>query len=221
VIWAWRYRMLDLRRDRRFKYILLFKNYGARGGASLEHSHSQIIATPMVPADVHEEILGARQYREGTGSCVYCDVIRQELAEDARLVHQNDSFLSFNPFASRFPFETWIIPREHQADFAAMGEHEVNALARIMLETLNSLMRTLHNAPYNLVVHTTPVNGGEEQDYHWHIEILPRLTRMAGFELGTGYFINPTPPEVAAQELRTAPAVGCVAAPREEVRPYV
>ncbi|MDA8336209.1 MAG: galactose-1-phosphate uridylyltransferase [Peptococcaceae bacterium] len=220
IIWAWRYRMLDLRRDRRFKYILLFKNFGAVGGASLEHSHSQIIATPMVPLDVHEEIQGTREYRERTGNCVFCDVIRQELAEDARVVHQNESFISFAPYASRFPFETWIIPREHQADFAAMGEDEVHSLARILLDTLGGLMYTLRTPPYNLVLHTTPVNG-TEHDYHWHIEILPRLTRMAGFELGTGYFINPTPPEVAAQELRMARTSGYLRPPREEVPQYV
>ncbi|HUW64172.1 MAG TPA: galactose-1-phosphate uridylyltransferase [Spirochaetia bacterium] len=221
VLWAWRYRMLDLRGDRRFKYILLFKNFGAVGGASLEHSHSQIIATPMVPLDVHEEIQGSRQYRDRTGRCVFCDVIRQELAEDARLVHLNDSFLSFNPFASRFPFETWIIPREHQTDFAAIGEEEVHSLSRILLDTLESLMHTLRNPPYNLVLHTTPVNGPAEHDYHWHIEILPRLTKMAGFELGTGYFINPTPPEVAAQELKGQRSAGYGCPPREEVLHYV
>lgn len=221
VIWAWRYRMVDLRRDRRFKYILLFKNFGSVGGASLEHSHSQIIATPMVPLDVYEEIQGCRDYRTRTGSCVFCDIVRQELAEDARLVHQNDHFVSFNPFASRFPFETWIIGREHQTDFTCMSEDAVHSLSRILLDTLRSLMHTLHNPPYNMVLHTTPVNGTTENDYHWHIEILPRLTKMAGFELGTGYFINPTPPELAAQELKMGSPPVLTVTPQEEVLQYV
>lgn len=202
IIWIWRDRSLDLRKDARLKYIQIFKNTGRVAGASLEHTHSQLIATPLVPEDVRREIDGMKDYMNRHGSCVFCDLIRQEISEKDRLIINSEHFLSFSPFASRFPFETWIAPKEHQFDFTQIREEQVRDLAYVLRNSLGKLSSMIRNMPYNLVLHTAPVNLEEERHFHWHLEIMPRLTLMAGFELGTGYFINPTPPEIAAQALR-------------------
>lgn len=224
VIWAWRTRSLDLRRDHRLKYILLFKNKGRVGGASLEHAHSQLIATPMVPVDITHELAGTDEYRRQKGSCVYCDIIAQETAQDQRVVIDSERFVSLAPFASRFPFEMWILPKQHMADFGQVVEDDVRDLARVLRLSLAKLAATVCDPPYNIVLHTSPVNAGDFGYYHWHLEILPRLTTMAGFELGTGYYINPTPPEMAARALRDAPALEVqmgVAGAEKETQNYV
>lgn len=187
------------------KYILIFKNKGRTAGASLFHAHSQLIATPMVPAEVAEEIAGVRAYHAREGSSVYCDMIRQELARDERVVMEGSRFVALSPFAARFPFETWVLPKQHQHDFVMIDEEDVRDLARVLHQTLQSLQATVCEMPYNMVLHTAPVNVDPETLYHWHLEILPRLTIVAGFAFGTGYFINPTPPELAARALRNAP----------------
>ncbi|BAF59512.1 galactose-1-phosphate uridylyltransferase [Pelotomaculum thermopropionicum SI] len=204
VIRMWRDRLLKLRKDKRFKYIHIFKNTGQAAGASLEHVHSQLIAMPMVPAEIRLEIEGMKNYREEKGSCVMCDMIRQETAEKVRVVADGEMFLCFTPFASRFPFETWILPKEHLHDFGAIRAEQLRELASVLRDTLKMITAAVKNMPYNLILHTSPVNQDEERIYHWHIEIIPRLTVMAGFELGTGCYINPTPPEMAAQSLREA-----------------
>ncbi|MDD4334973.1 MAG: galactose-1-phosphate uridylyltransferase [Desulfotomaculaceae bacterium] len=202
IIWIWRDRSLDLRKDTRLKYIQIFKNTGRVAGASLEHTHSQLVAIPFVPEDVRKEIEGMKEYFNRRGSCVMCDMIGQEISEKERIILENDHFISFSPFASRFPFEIWITPREHQFDFAHLREEQVKDLAHVLRNSLGKLTSMIRNIPYNVVLHTAPVNQEEERHFHWHLEIMPRLTVMAGFELGTGYFINPTPPEIAAQVLR-------------------
>ncbi|MEW5762319.1 MAG: galactose-1-phosphate uridylyltransferase [Bacillota bacterium] len=202
VLWAWRARLLDLRGDTRLKYILIFKNKGRTAGASLFHAHSQLLATPMVPAEVGAEIAGVRRYHLQKGSCVYCDMLHQELGRGERVVLAGSRFVALSPFAARFPFETWILPRKHQHDFVLVDEEDIRELARILRQTLQKLQAAICDIPYNMVLHTAPVNTEPEVLYHWHLEILPRLTIMAGFEFGTGYYINPTPPEMAARALR-------------------
>lgn len=202
IIWIWRDRSLDLRKDNRLKYIQIFKNTGRVAGASLEHTHSQLIATPLVPEDIRRESEGMREYAHRHGSCVICDMISQETSEKHRIIFDSDHFISFSPFASRFPFEIWITPKEHQFDFTQIREEQVRDLAYVLRNSLGKLSALIKNIPYNMALHTAPVNQGEERHFHWHLEIMPRLTIMAGFELGTGYFINPTPPEIAAQALR-------------------
>ncbi|MCL6638165.1 MAG: galactose-1-phosphate uridylyltransferase [Firmicutes bacterium] len=202
VLWAWRERSLDLRRDTRLKYIQIFKNTGSTAGASLEHTHSQLIAMPLVPAEVREEIERVKEYARTRGSCAFCDMINQELKSQDRVVIDGTHFLSFCPYASRFPFETWIVPKEHQYDFVRIREEQVKELAQVLRSTLRKMTALVKGIPYNMVLHTSPVNMQEEREYHWHLEILPRLTIMAGFELSTGYYINPTPPEMAAQAMR-------------------
>jgi UDPglucose--hexose-1-phosphate uridylyltransferase len=203
VLWAFRERILDLKRDRRFRYILVFKNYGGEAGASLEHPHDQLIATPIIPRHIQEELEGSRHYFEGKERCVYCDIIRQEAGDSSRrLVLQNEHFVALAPFAPRFPFETWLLPLQHGASFESLAPHLYAPLAALLKEVLRRLNRALNSPPYNFMLHTAPVGGEELDYYHWHIEIIPKLTRVAGFEMGSGFYINPTSPEDAAQFLR-------------------
>lgn len=202
VFWAYRERMMDLERDRRFQYILVFKNHGQAAGASLEHAHSQLIATPIVPMTVAEEIAGAKRYFDFKERCIFCDIVRQELSDQERIAADYDAFLSLQPFAPRFPFETWIIPKTHQSSYLELSDAEVMVLARAVKDTLLRLKIALHDPAFNFMLHTRPVSDEYHEYYHWHIEIIPKLTRVAGFEWGSGFYINPTPPEESAQYLR-------------------
>lgn len=195
-------RSKDLQKDTRFKYILIFKNYGNAAGASLDHDHAQLIALPMIPKSVLEELKGSASYFEFKERCLFCDIIRQEISENERIVTQNKEFIVFCPFVSRFPFEMWILPKAHKLFFPDIEAAEISSLAKILKEALLRMKNTLNNSPYNLIIHTSPVNGDEWLGYHWHIEIIPRIDRVAGFEWGTGFYIIPTPPELAAKYLR-------------------
>lgn len=196
-------RALDLVKDKRFKYIMLFKNFGAAAGASLEHPHTQIIALPMIPKNVAEEIRGARNYFEYRERCIFCDIIRQENQEKERIVLENDCFVSFCPFVSRFPFEIWIIPKKHSGYFCHMPAQEIPALAEILKGVITKMRKLFAGLSYNFIVHSSPINGdGSTDGYHWHIEFMPKLTRVAGFEWGSGFYLVPTPPELAAKYLR-------------------
>ena len=202
VIWACRDRLVDLKKDRRLVYALVFKNVGAVAGASLEHTHSQIIATPIVPSTVHLEMEGVHEFFRYRGRCLFCDMIQQEVTTETRLVLDNPNFVAFEPYASRFPFETWILPRQHASHFENIQRLEVDELAHTIKSVLMKLERALENPPYNYVLHTAPFNVADLEYFHWHIEIIPRLTKVAGFEWGTGFYINPVPPEAAATYLR-------------------
>jgi len=204
VLWSYHDRVHDLKRDRRFRYILIFKNHGAEAGASLEHTHSQLIALPIIPLNVAEELKGAREYYHHKERCVFCDLIRQELDDQVRVVAQNDEFLTVCPFAPRFPLETWILPKAHGEAFELMTRHEYRNLARALRDTLRRLNKALDCPPYNFVIHSAPAGEPADGYYHWHIEIMPKLTKVAGFEWGTGFYINPVPPEDAARHLREA-----------------
>lgn len=205
ILQAWKERMLDLQKDKRFRYVLIFKNHGARAGATLEHPHSQIIATPIIPKMVQEELDGARHYFELKERCVFTDIIDQETSDGngRRVVCTTDQFIALEPFAPRFPFETWILPREHRSSYQTITDPaEFLDLARILKDTLQRLNAALDSPPYNFVLHTAPLGEADLPYYHWHLEIMPKLTRVAGFEIGSGFYINPTPPEDAAQYLR-------------------
>ncbi len=204
VIRAYRSRSLDLRKDKRFKYILIFKNVGAQAGASLEHGHSQLIALPMVPKNVKEEVKGSHHYYEFRDRCIFCDMMAYELDVKERIVFEADKFLAFCPLSSRFSFETWIIPKKHLSDFGAITDEEITALSKVLKETIRRLKKVLGEHPYNYIIHTIPINTDTHLGYHWHIEIMPKLTRVAGFEWGSGFYIVFTPPELAAKYLREA-----------------
>lgn len=202
VLWVYRDRLVDLRRDPRLVYGMIFKNVGAAAGASLEHTHSQLIVTPIVPINVWEEMTGALEFFNYRGRCVYCDMAGQELASEKRLVLDSPGFVAFCPFASRFPFETWILPKTHGSHFENIQKHGVEELARVLRQTIGKIEVALDRPAYHYIIHNSPFDTGELPHYHWHIEIIPRLTKPAGFEWGSGFYINPVAPEEAAAFLR-------------------
>jgi len=196
-------RAIDLAKDKRFKYLMFFRNFGSAAGASLEHPHTQIIALPMVPKNALEEIHGAKSYYDYRERCIFCDIIRQEEQEKNRIILENKHFISFCPFVSRFPFEIWIMPRKHNGTFCFMTAEEIADLAVILKETIGKIKKIFANLSYNYIVHSAPINSdGEVEYYHWHIEFMPKLTQVAGFEWGTGFYIDPTSPEIAAKYLK-------------------
>ncbi|MCE5252399.1 galactose-1-phosphate uridylyltransferase [bacterium] len=202
-------RIADLKRDIRLLYVMVFKNEGERAGASLSHPHSQIIATPIVPKRVREEVEGSLEYYRYKMRCVFCDIIREEKRFGSRLVYENASFISICPFASRFPFEIWVLPKRHMSDYIKMTQQEMLEFGECIDSTIKRLAIALGEPQYNWMLHTEPNSNVPRnpwpdisEHYHWHFEIIPKLTRVAGFEWGTGFYINPTPPEDAAEFLR-------------------
>lgn len=202
VLSTYRERIVDLKKDPRFEYVLIFKNHGEAAGASLEHPHSQLIATPIVPIMVEEELEGSARYFRKKERCVWCDIIRQERQSDGRVILEGEGFVAMAPFAPRFPFETWVLPTRHRSAYDEIGPEEVRALGGIVQGLLQRMNRVLTDPPFNFMLHTAPLREPFLDHYHWHLEIIPKLTRVAGFEWGSGFFINPTPPEEAARYLR-------------------
>jgi UDPglucose--hexose-1-phosphate uridylyltransferase len=202
VLWVYRDRLVDLRRDPRLIHGLIFKNKGALAGASLDHSHSQLIVSPIVPITIQEELEGTEAFYRYRGRSIFQDMIQQELATDSRVVLDSPNFLVFCPFASRFPFETWILPKQHSSHFENITRPAIEDLGSVLKQTLRKLEIALDDPPYNFVIHTAPFDRQELPHYLWHIELFPRITRVAGFEWGSGFYINPVPPEQAAKFLR-------------------
>lgn len=202
VFKAYKERIIDLEKDSRFKYVIVFKNHGKAAGASLEHSHSQLIALPILPRMIVSELDGARSHYRYKERCIFCDIIRQEILQDERVVCQNDRFITITPFAPRTPFEMWVLPKRHASAYYSLDDADLHALAEIFSESLQRLNRCIPNVPYNFVLHTDPLRSGGLEYYHWHFEIVPKLTSIAGFEWGSGFYINPLPPEEAALYLR-------------------
>ena len=214
ILHTYQERLRNLHEDPRLKYVLIFKNHGVVAGASLSHAHTQVIATPVTPPTVARELESARDHRQRKGSCLFCDLIGQELEEDLRIVYADDHFVALCPYASRFPFEVLLAPRKHSHTFTELSGEGRAGLASALREVLARLKVTLDDPPYNFMFHTAPnVETSSRRsgrwaslptDYHWHIEILPRLTRVAGFEWGTGFHINAIAPDDAARFLREA-----------------
>jgi UDPglucose--hexose-1-phosphate uridylyltransferase len=199
---AFHERITVLQKDPRYKYILVFKNEGDDAGASLEHTHSQLIALPIVPHLVEEELYQSRQYFTYKERCIFCDIIHQESADKGRMTSENENFIALAPFAPRSPFEIIILPKQHESSF--VPDSDFALLAQILQQTLKQMDQVLDLPPYNLMIHTSPFKNETNEYYHWHIEIKPKLTKIAGFEWGSGFYINPTPPEVAAKFMREA-----------------
>jgi UDPglucose--hexose-1-phosphate uridylyltransferase len=202
VLHAYRDRMLELKKDRRWRYILIYKNQGAPAGATLEHVHSQLMALPEIPKTIVEEINGARAYFDSAGRCPYCDIVQRELSDRKRLIAESERFIIFCPYAARFPYETWILPKLHWPFFERSGVDEYDELSRCLREILIRLDRALDNPSLNYVIHSNPLGGPASSFYDWHFEILPKVTQVAGFEWGSGSFINPVAPEDAARLMR-------------------
>lgn len=195
-------RIRSLQSDPRIRYVQYFRNSGAGAGASIRHPHSQILALPVVPVAVQAELTSARQHFERTGRCACCEMIGIESESRARTIIENESYTAFMPFAPRFSHETWILPRGHQHDFAALTGEDFTPLGPILRATLFALDRALDSPPFNLLLHVAPAAADAGTYFHWRIEILPRHTHVAGFEFSTGFHINADPPESAAERLR-------------------
>lgn len=203
IIWAYLHRFNDIKKDKKIKYTQIFKNYGRNAGASLSHPHSQLIATPILPIFIEEELKGAKNYYRLKNKCIFCSIIEQEKKDKIRLVEENDDFLAFEPYAPRFPYETWIIQKEHNSNFGSINKTLVKSFARILKNTLLRLNLFLGDISYNYMIHTSPYDNLNNPYYHWHVEILPRTTNAAGFEWGSGFFINSVSPEDAAKNLKS------------------
>lgn len=199
---AYRERMVDLRHDRRFKYVMVFKNWGEAAGASLAHPHAQLIALPILPKQIVEEMRGAKEYYQYKERCIFCDVIHQETEMKERVVCENEGFIAICPWAPMFPFEIWILPRQHDSCFEDSDPAQLSRLAACASEAHRRLDAALRRPHYNSILHTSPFDEQQNPYYHWHIQIMPRLTRVAGFETGSGFYINTVPPEEAAAFLR-------------------
>ncbi|MEA1933678.1 MAG: galactose-1-phosphate uridylyltransferase [Thermodesulfobacteriota bacterium] len=199
---AYRDRLIDLGRDPRFQYVMIFKNFGRSAGASLEHSHSQLVALPILPRMIVSELEGSLSYYKYKERCIFCDIIRQELNQNIRLVCENDHFITITPYAPRSPFEMWILPKKHSCSYHSMDDDDFKMLTKIFSESLRRLDKCIPDVPYNFVLHTSPLRSQPLEHFHWHFEIMPKLTTIAGFEWGAGFYINPTPPEDAARFLK-------------------
>lgn len=211
VIQTYKQRISDLKKDKRLRSIFIFKNYGERAGSSpIKHARSQLIAVSVTPKSLKEELKGAKEYYDYKERCVFCDMIKQELSTKKRVICSNPDFIAIAPFASRFTHEVWILPRKHSVDFENLSDGECQSLASLLKEVLLKLKILLNDPPYNFILHSGPNRtkrrGGAwitlNEDYHWHIEIMPRYMRIDGFEWGTGLYINATTPEEAAASLR-------------------
>jgi UDPglucose--hexose-1-phosphate uridylyltransferase len=212
VLQAYRARLLDLRQDPRFRYLQIFKNHGVEAGAPLPHSHSQLMAVPITPPVTRSELNACRDHFLANGTCLVCDLLAREIADGQRIVYNDGRFLILAPYASCFPFELRLFPLQHNHDFALQNDLELADCARALQEMLRRLHRLLEDPPYNFILHTAPPVNAQfkkpgywetlPRDYHWHIELVPRLSQIAGFEWGSGFFINPMCPEDAARFLR-------------------
>jgi UDPglucose--hexose-1-phosphate uridylyltransferase len=202
VVWAYRERLAYWQENSDLVYGLVFKNVGAAAGASLEHVHSQLLVTPLVPSGIERELSGARELWKSTGCCPYCRLIEDELRAGARVVLDTSQFLAFCPFASRFPFETWILPKVHANHFQRTERGPISQLAELLHRILSRVELLPPCCAYNFALHTTPFDTRAVAYYHWHLEIMPRILGVAGLELGAGCYTNPVPPERAAEILR-------------------
>jgi len=200
VLRAYRERFIDLAKDPRIQQLLILKNYP---GMFNRHPHSHLLAMPVVPRGIDEEIVGILDYYQRKERCIFCDIVREELSARKRVVMETSFFLVFCPFASRFPFETWIMPKTHSPDFHAITEEMMGDLSVILQSLFARFRALLSDPPYSFVVHTSPIQGQLHRgEYHWHVEARLRIGLREGFEWGTGFFVNPTPPENAAALLR-------------------
>lgn len=201
---AYRDRLIELAADPRLGYALAFKNNGPEAGSSIPHAHSQILATSAVPTAVRIELETSQQWYERRGECLFCRMVERELQQAERVVLETRRFVAFCPFASRFPYEVWFAPRRHESRYEAASVDELQELAELVRALLAALRQAQGDVAFNYVLHTAPLRSRPLDHYHWHWELLPRITTQAGFEWGGGDFINPVPPETAARDLRAA-----------------
>ncbi len=202
VFLAYQMRLAHWKRDPRMAYGQVFKNVGQAAGASMEHAHSQLLVIPRVPSVIAAEMTAALNYFRQHGCCPFCEMVRQELEAGERMIEETAHHLAFAPFAARLPFETWILPRRHAGHYEDTPREQLEDLAGVVRSVILRLEAVVGRCAYNYVLHTTPFDTTAPPHYHWHIEVVPILARTAGFELGTGWYINLVPPEEAASKMR-------------------
>ena len=202
-------RIIDLKGDKRLRYAIVFKNQRPASPFRLGHTHSQLVALPLTPQSVKDELENAKSYYREKERCVFCDVVREELDAGLRVVEENRSFISYVPFAPRLPFETWILPKRHNPDFTQEDESRLFDFAAIMKVTLGKICKLLDDPPLNYMIHSLPYMRPKEgywktihKDYHWHLEILPHIVKVEGFSWSSGFYIEPLSSELTAGLLR-------------------
>ena len=206
LVRAYQQRYLALTERPSARYVLLFKNHGVEAGTSLEHPHSQIIATTVVPESVRRRGEIAREHRLRTGRCLYCQIAAEEVRLGTRVVYRDDLFVAYHPFAASRPAETWIVPLDHRPSFGNASEEELTRFASVLSSTLKQLAAGFGDPDFNYAIHSCPcgLDDASRDSWHWHLQLAPRLTKVAGFELGSGIFINTVSPEKAAETMRQA-----------------
>jgi len=202
VLRAYRQRQIDISKNEKINLVMIFRNHGERAGTSLEHPHSQIIATPIVPPHIRYPIDQAVLHYDKYGTCVFCDMLAEELKQKSRIVIESAHFVAFCPFAARSPFETRIYPRRHMASYVSISDEEIEDLAKVLRTIMGKLYIGLHNPDYNYIIRSSPIGDEDTRYLHWYFIIIPKVTISAGFEIGSGIFINVTPPEESAEYLR-------------------
>ncbi len=202
VLTAYHERYNTLKEDSQLKFITIFKNHGWASGTSLVHPHSQLVATPIITPYYHRRLDVAVDYFADNGACIYCDLLLEEMEKEKRIVAATPDYVILHPYASRSPWETWIVPRIHRASFGLLLAQELKALARVLKDTLLCFYRELNNPSFNLMIDTTTTEDEDDPYYHWHIRVLPRVTNIAGFELGSGIYISPALPEDTARLMK-------------------
>jgi UDPglucose--hexose-1-phosphate uridylyltransferase len=205
VLNAFLYRYQELKKDPRIEAVIIFKNHGESAGTSLQHPHAQIAATPIVPNQIRHRLDEAIRYFDETGECVFCVTLRSELRDGCRIISSNDHFVAFIPYAALSPFHLWIFPVRHISSFDEINGEEIQSLAAILKTVLLKLYRGLNNPDYNFSIRSIPARDGHREYFHWYLTIIPRIARTAGFEIGSGMYINPALPEDSAEFLRGVP----------------
>jgi UDPglucose--hexose-1-phosphate uridylyltransferase len=204
VINAYRQRYTALAQDPRIEAVIIFKNHGEGAGTSLEHPHSQIAATPIVPTQIRHRLEEAIRFFDETGDCVFCTTVKRELDDGARIVARNDDFVAFIPYAALSPFHLWIFPVRHESSFDEITMPQITSFAEILQTVLAKISRGLNNPDYNFSIRSIPAREGHREYFHWYLTIIPRIGKTAGFEIGSGMYINPSIPEESARFLREA-----------------
>jgi UDPglucose--hexose-1-phosphate uridylyltransferase len=204
ILWAWRERIRDLKRDTRLKSFVVVKNHGAAAGAKLDHPHSQLFAYPFAPPALDLELTSAKRHFVNAERCVFCQLLEREIEMNQRVIAADVDTVVLAPFAPRVPFETWVLPHAHASYFEDASDALLLAVATRLQNVVRRLDATLLKPPFNLVLHTAPVGEDAKKSFHWHLEIVPRLGPVSGVEWGSGVYINQIPPEEAAQVLRDA-----------------
>ncbi|MEI8348550.1 MAG: galactose-1-phosphate uridylyltransferase [Candidatus Omnitrophota bacterium] len=202
IITAYKNRYESIQKEEGIENIVIFKNHGPAAGTSLEHPHSQLIATPIVPPQIRGRVERAVGYFDFTGQCLFCQTLQEELKSGERIILETEKFVSFIPYAAMSPFHVWIFPRRHAPSFGDISVEEIKDLAINLKTTLAKLYHGLDNPDYNYTIRSMPVNEKGTKYFHWYLSIIPRVSQPAGFELGSGMFINAALPEASAEFLR-------------------